>query len=104
MRTRTSMIRHNARIAFGRYITSELGCISFMILLVTIMTSSAVVASSFMARYTACRRALYQIFLNFISALTNWHKFGTYILMLEEFRNTKEQCRRLLGTEALPDI
>jgi hypothetical protein len=38
--------------------TSELGCMSFIMLAVTIITSSAVVASSLMARYTACRNAL----------------------------------------------
>ena len=38
--------------------TSELGCISFIILAVTMITSSAVRASSLIARYTIWRRAL----------------------------------------------
>lgn len=38
--------------------TSEFGCISFIILLVTIITSSEVVASSLIAKYTICRKAL----------------------------------------------
>lgn len=56
----TSTIRHRALIALALYITSELGCMSFITLLVTIITSSAVSASSLMAKYTACRKALFK--------------------------------------------
>lgn len=52
----TSIIRHNARIAFARYTTSLPTDVSFMILLVTMMMSSADFASSLMTRYTICRR------------------------------------------------
>lgn len=41
--------------------TSEFGCISFVMLAVTIITSSEVVASSLIAKYTIWRRALYNI-------------------------------------------
>lgn len=44
------MIRARARIAFGRYTTSKLGCMSFMMDEVTIMTSSAMVESSLITR------------------------------------------------------
>jgi len=50
------MIRHSARIAFGLYTTSLPTAVSFMILLVTIMISSAAGASSFMAKYIICRK------------------------------------------------
>lgn len=51
----TSIIRHSARIAFALYRTSLPTAVSFMMLLVTMMTSSAVSASSLMTRYTICR-------------------------------------------------
>lgn len=44
------MIRAKALIAFGRYTTSRLGCMSFMMDEVTMMTSSAIVDSSLMTR------------------------------------------------------
>lgn len=53
---RTSIIVHKALIAFALYNTSLPTDVSFMILLVTMITSSAVFASSFIIRYTICRR------------------------------------------------
>lgn len=51
------MIRHRALIALARYTTSlPTAAVSFMILLVTMMTSSAVCASSLMTKYTICRK------------------------------------------------
>lgn len=50
------MILQRARIAFALYKTSLPTEVSFMILLVTMITSSAVFASSLMIRYTICRR------------------------------------------------
>lgn len=50
------MILHKALIAFALYSTSLPTDVSFMILLVTIITSSAVLASSFIIKYTICRR------------------------------------------------
>lgn len=41
-------------MAFARYRTSLPTAVSFIILLVTIMTSSAVLASSLITRYTIC--------------------------------------------------
>ena len=56
MRHLTSMIRHKARIAFARYTTSlPTAAVSFIILLVTMITSSAVCANSLMTKYTICR-------------------------------------------------
>ena len=49
------MILHRARIAFARYRTSLPTAVSFIILLVTIITSSAVFASSLIIKYTICR-------------------------------------------------
>ena len=46
----TSMMRHRARMAFARYRTSLPTAVSFMIMLVDIITSSAVFASSFKIR------------------------------------------------------
>jgi hypothetical protein len=43
-------------MALARYTTSLPIAVSFMILLVTMMTSSAVFASSLMTKYTICRR------------------------------------------------
>ena len=52
----TSMILHNALIAFALYTTSlPTAAVSFIIELVTMITSSAVCASSLMTRYTICR-------------------------------------------------
>ena len=48
----TSMMRQRARMAFGRYIASVLPPVSFMMVLVTMMISSAEVASSLMTRWT----------------------------------------------------
>ena len=50
------MIRHSARIALGRYIASLLPPVSFMMVLVTIIMSSAELASSLIIRWTICRR------------------------------------------------
>ncbi len=50
------MMRHRARIAFGRKITSVLPPVSFMMVLVTMMMSSAERASSLMTRCTIWRR------------------------------------------------
>ena len=78
-----------------------------MILLVTIITSSAVVASSLIARYTACRSAGYKIqhHNRHLISITSKHNTAiTYILMLEQLRRPKEQRRRLLRVERLPDI
>jgi hypothetical protein len=52
------MILHNALIAFARYTTASLptAAVSFIILLVTMITSSASLLSSLMTRYTICRR------------------------------------------------
>jgi hypothetical protein len=52
----TSMIRHRALIAFGRYIASVLPPVSFMIVLVTMIMSSAELASSLMTKWTIWRR------------------------------------------------
>lgn len=52
----TSMILHKARIAFALYRTSLPIDVSFIILLVTMITSSAVLASSFIIKYTICRK------------------------------------------------
>lgn len=49
------MILHKALIAFALYSTSLPTDVSFMILLVTMITSSAVFASSFIIKYTICR-------------------------------------------------
>lgn len=49
------MIRQSARIAFARYKTSLPTAVSFIILLVTMITSSAVLASSLIIKYTICR-------------------------------------------------
>jgi hypothetical protein len=46
------MMRHNARIALARYKTSLPTAVSFMIMLVDIITSSAVLASSLRIKYT----------------------------------------------------
>lgn len=51
----TSIILHSDRIAFARYKISLPTAISFMMLLVTMMTSSAVFAISLMTKYTICR-------------------------------------------------
>ena len=51
----TSIILHSARIALALYKTSLPTAVSFIILLVTIMTSSAVFANSLIIRYTICR-------------------------------------------------
>jgi hypothetical protein len=75
---------------------------SFMILLVTIMTSSAVVASSLMARYTICLKAL---FIDMSWTLHgNRKRIETYILVLEEFCCPKEQRCGLLRAEGLPNV
>jgi len=50
------MIRQSARIAFGLYTTSLPTAVSFMILLVTIIISSAAGANSFIAKYIICRK------------------------------------------------
>ena len=51
------MILQSARIALARYTTSlPTAAVSFMMLLVTMITSSAVFASSLITRYTICRR------------------------------------------------
>lgn len=52
----TSIILQRARIAFALYRTSLPTDVSFMMLLVTMMTSSAVFANSLMIRYTICRK------------------------------------------------
>jgi hypothetical protein len=49
------MILQRALIAFALYRTSLPTDVSFMILLVTMITSSAVFASSFIIKYTICR-------------------------------------------------
>lgn len=49
-------MRHSARIAFGRKIISVLPPVSFIIVLVTMMMSSAEWASSLMTRCTICRK------------------------------------------------
>lgn len=49
-------MRHNARIALALYNTSLPTEVSFIIMLVDMMTSSAVVASSFKIKYTICRK------------------------------------------------
>jgi len=53
---RTSIMRHSARIAFGLYMLSVLPPVSFIIVLVTIIMSSAELASSLMTRWTICRK------------------------------------------------
>jgi hypothetical protein len=52
----TSMILQRARIALGLYIASVPPPVSFIIVLVTIMMSSAEWASSLMIRWTICRK------------------------------------------------
>lgn len=52
----TSMMRHKARIALGRNTDSAPPPVSFMIVLVTIIMSSAELASSLMTRCTIWRR------------------------------------------------
>lgn len=52
----TSMIRHRARIALARYNTSLPTEVSFMMILVDMITSSAVFESSFKMRYTIWRK------------------------------------------------
>jgi hypothetical protein len=59
------MILHRARIAFGLYRTSLPTDVSFMILLVTMITSSAVFANSFIIKYTICRREASLFWNNF---------------------------------------
>lgn len=49
-------MRHSALIAFALYTTSLPIAVSFIILLVTMITSSAVLANSLMTRYTIWRR------------------------------------------------
>lgn len=49
-------MRQRARIAFGRKITSVLPPVSFMMVLVTMMMSSAELASSLITRWTIWRR------------------------------------------------
>lgn len=51
----TSIIRHKALMALALYTTSLPTAVSFMILLVTIIMSSAVWASSLITKYTICR-------------------------------------------------
>ena len=55
-RRRTSIMRHNARMALALYNTSLPTEVSFIIMLVDMMTSSAVFASSFKIKYTICRK------------------------------------------------
>jgi hypothetical protein len=50
------MMRHRARIALGRKMASVLPPVSFMMVLVTMMMSSAELASSLMTRWTIWRR------------------------------------------------
>ena len=75
-----------------------------MILLVTMITSSAVVANSLIARYTACRSALYTNQCQVKQLLTRVKYTATYILVLEELRSAKEQRSGLLGIECFADI
>lgn len=51
----TSMIRHNALMALARYKTSLPTAVSFIMILVDMITSSAVPEISFKIRYTICR-------------------------------------------------
>lgn len=55
--THTSIIRHRARMALGLKTISVLPPVSFIIVLVTIIVSSAEAASSLMTRCTICRKA-----------------------------------------------
>ena len=75
-----------------------------MILLVTMITSSAVVANSLIARYTACRSALYTNQCQVKQLLSRVKYIVTYILVLEELRSAKEQRSGLLGIECFADI
>jgi hypothetical protein len=50
------MIRQSARMAFGRKTISVLPPVSFIIVLVTMMMSSASLESSLMTRWTICRK------------------------------------------------
>lgn len=76
-------------MAFGRYMTSELGCISFMMLLVTIITSSAVVASSLIAKYTACRRALCYSMISEVPCCSHGVHSHLYAEIIWSFRKTE---------------
>lgn len=53
---RTSIMRQRARMALGRKMASVPPPVSFMIVLVTMMISSAELASSLMTKWTICRR------------------------------------------------
>ena len=75
-----------------------------MILLVTMITSSAVVANSLIARYTACRSALYTNQSQVKQLLSRVKFTMTYILVLEELRSAKEQRSGFLGIECFADI
>jgi hypothetical protein len=61
----TSIMRHRARIALARYNTSLATEVSFIIMLVDIMTSSAVFESSFKIRYTIWRKDVSLFWNNF---------------------------------------
>jgi hypothetical protein len=82
--------------------TSVFGCISFIILLVTMITSSAVVASSLIARYTICLKALLQDMSWPLHG--NKKRIGTYVLVLKQLCRSKEQRYGLPGlrVESLP--
>jgi len=82
--------------------TSELGCISFMILLVTIITSSEVVASSLIAKYTICRSALCSEVSLKKLCLSQFQ--NTHVFVLEQLCSSKKQSRRLLRAKSLADI
>ena len=77
---------------------------SFMMLLVTMMVSSAVVASSLMARYTICRNALWSTKVRVWSCQEQKSKESTDVLVLEELGGAKEQCRRLLRSKRFSDV
>lgn len=74
---------------------------SFIILLVTMITSFAVVANSLIARYTICLNALCVVHGQRFQASAS---HSTYIFVLEQFGGAKEQSSGLLRAEILANI
>ena len=78
---------------------------SFMMLLVTMIVSSAVVASSFMARYTICRNALWWMDGRVREEKKKtWLVNKTDVLVLKQLGGAKKEGGGLMRSKCLSDV